>query len=196
MAESTYDLHSGGSGLFKFHYMLVPAQNSSGKSVFCALRLASMEELAPQAAPASVLNSSEPLSAAVVAAVEALLKKVPEEPDKAIPHSSRVHETVEMLMGEARPPPKAAAAGSKGTAAGGSGGGATGSGADGGKAAVVPPANAPVPPAANGAGGSGRDTPQGGRGSGDPALKATGTRAGRGGRGGAAAGATAPKRRR
>jgi hypothetical protein len=188
MVESTFDLHSGASGLFRFHYMLVPAQNSSGPA-FCAVRMASIEELAPHSAPmlrnGGIGKQAAP-PAAVVAAVESLLGKVPEEPNKVCPHSSRVHETIEMLIGEARPPPKPAAA-TVGT------GGASGGGSGQGGATAV--AAVPAPAA-----GAARATPQGGRGVGNGgAPQVAAIRAGRA-KGGIAAAAAPPaaaaKRRR
>ena len=191
MVESGHDLQSGRSGLFKFQYMLVPAQNSSG-AVFCAMRLASLEELAPQAVPAASSTSgggfrgtteaplSPPLE--VVTAIESLLGKVPEEANTAIPRSSRVHETLDILIGEACPPPKAAAG--AGVATGGSGGG---NGDGSGKGAV---AGAPAVAAGGGGG-------RGGRGAGNRiAPQSAGIKSGRGGKGGAAAAAAAAQHRR
>jgi hypothetical protein len=201
MVESSFDLHNassrgGGGGLFKFHYMLIPAQKSYGP-VFCALRLASMEELAHQTVPASSSidttsngqkKNEAPPPAEVVAAVQACLRKVPEEePNKVMPRSSRVHETLEMLIGEARPPPKLGSTSS--ALASGSGGGGTGEGQ--GAAAAVP---VPAVAVAAGGRGSGRG---GAAGRGIPqAVKATNGSAPQAAVTTRAKGAAAPSKRR
>ena len=184
MVETTWDLHRGVNGLFTFHYMLVPAQNSHG-SVFCAVRIASIEELAPSAVPA-VLHDKEkeaPPPAAVVAAIKAVLAKVPEEPDKGLPYSSKVHETIDMLVEshDGTPEPAAAAVTGEGSRD-----------AAGGQEA----APAPAPVAAGG--GSGRGTSLGKRGAGNSTApsEVTEGKAGRGGRGRGTGSAGAAGRRR
>lgn len=186
MVETTWDLHRGVNGLFTFHYMLVPAQNSYG-SVFCAVRIASMEELAPSAVPAAVLHNKEkeaPPPAAVVAAIKAVLAKVPEEPDKVLPYSSKVHETIDMLVESHDDTPEPAAAAVAVAAVTGEG-----SRDAGGQEAPAPVA---------GGGGAGRGTSLGKRGAGNSTAlpEVTEGKAGRGGRGRGTGSAGAAGRRR
>ena len=113
MCFSTTDIHSGHSGLFRHHYLLVPFTEggSSNKQGLCALKVASMEELAPPPAPAAP-NVLPDVPAAVAAAVQTQLEKLRLEEYNPTSYSSKVHETIEMLMRDSKPakPVSAAAA--------------------------------------------------------------------------------------
>lgn len=100
---STTDIHSRHSGVFRQHYLLVPFSDGSSSPGLCALKVASMEELAPPPVPASrEVLADVPLE--VVEAVEGQLSKMLLEEYNPTAYSSKVHETVEMLIRESRPP--------------------------------------------------------------------------------------------
>ena len=108
---STCDLRTGRSSLFRQYYLIVPSQCKAGdETTLCALRMASIEELAPQSptttttTPTTEARLTE-AGPAVAAAVLAQLQKVPVDTEMSSTstlYSSKVHETLEMLIRESK----------------------------------------------------------------------------------------------
>lgn len=105
VCSTTGDLSTGQQSLFKNHYLLCPSQASQHKTssksdtmpVLCALRMASLEELAPPptaAAPAGAEDCLLPAS--LSAAVSQQIQKVEMGSADPATLSSNVHETVEV----------------------------------------------------------------------------------------------------